>query len=65
MRNKLNVAGIYINPIQLLCKLIFMLNDINPVIRIIFVIVYIIGFIKIMYELIILTKEGFFTIRKI
>ena len=65
MRNKLNIAGIYINPIQLLCKMIFMLNNINPVIRIIFVIIYIIGFIKIMYELIILTKEGFFTIRKI
>lgn len=65
MRNKLNIAGIYINPIQLLCKMIFMLNNINPIIRIIFVIIYIIGFIKIMYELIILTKEGFFTIRKI
>ena len=65
MRNKINIAGIYVNPIQLLCKLIFMINNINPIIRIIFSIIYVIGVIKIMYELIILTKEGYFTIRKI
>ena len=65
MRNKIKIMGIEISPIYIVLRSIIQFNNINSVIRTIFVIVYVIDCIYETYYLIILFRSEEWKIRKI
>lgn len=65
MRNKFSIMGIEISPIYIVLRSIIQFNNINSVIRTIFVIVYVIDCLYETYYLIILFRSGEYKIRKI
>lgn len=65
MRNKIQIMGIEISPIYIVLRSIIQFNNINSVIRTIFVIVYVIDCIYETYWLIILFRCEEYKIRKI
>lgn len=65
MRNKFSIMGIEISPIYIVLRSIIQFNNINSVIRTIFVIVYVIDCLYETYYLIILFRSEEYKIRKI
>ena len=65
MRNKIYVMGIEISPIYIILRSIIQFNNINSVIRTIFIIVYVIDCLYETYCLIILFRSDEWIIRKI
>lgn len=65
MRNKIQIMGIEISPIYIVLRSIIQFNNINSVIRTIFVIVYVIDCIHETYWLFILFRCEQYKIRKI
>lgn len=65
MRNKIRIMGIEISPIYIVLRSIIQFNNINSVIRTIFVIVYVIDCIYKTYWLFILFRCEQYKIRKI
>lgn len=65
MRNKIQIMGIEISPIYIVLRSIIQFNNINSVIRTIFVIVYVIDCLYETYYLIILFRSEEYKIRKI
>lgn len=65
MRNKFSIMGIEISPIYIVLRSIIQFNNINSVIRTIFVIVYVIDCLYETYYLIILFRSEKYKIRKI